>query len=813
MEQPSGTVTLLFTDIEGSTRLLDELGPEGYREALGEHRRLFREAFERHDGYEVDYEGDAFFVAFERAEDAVAVAREAQTALAAGPITVRMGLHTGEPLVDPPKYVGRDVHLAARVMSAGHGGQVLLTRATRDLVDEVVRDLGEHRLKAFAEPVWLFQLGDETFPPLKTISNTNLPRPASSFVGRAREVDGVVALVQEGARLVTLTGPGGSGKTRLAIEAAAELVPDFKAGVFWVGLAALREPDLVVETIGQTLGVKGALADHIGEREMLLLLDNLEQVIAAAPDLASLVEACPNLALLVTSRELLRVRGEVEYRLLPLGEADAVDLFCQRTQVELSAAVEELCRRLDNMPLALELAAARASVLAVEQIVDRLSQRLDLFKGGRDADARQQTLRATIAWSHDLLTSDEQTLFARLAVFAGGCTLETSEQVCDADLDALQSLVDKSLVRRTADRFWMLETIREFAVERLEASREAEQIRRRHAEYFLGLAGTLGMTMESIERTRTQRHDVAEAEWDNFRTAIDWASETDPQLALAIAVRLENAWVTRSPFEGRRLFAVLADEPESLPPDLRAFALRCLANTCVITGERERGLELYELSLDLFRRSGDEIGAAIVELRVAVNRAQLGDPEGRVLLSKSLARARELRLRTAEAQAMGFLASFAAREGDLAGAIELLEESIELARAVGFMWTERNQLDSLAALSIALGNWDRAEEHAQDALVLNRRMGDSMAMVTTLGLLARVAGRRGDAARAGLLWGAVESAEARGTPSHWDEDEREELAAAVLGLSTSEFEQARLRGRLLTLDEAVEYALSVDSPS
>jgi predicted ATPase/class 3 adenylate cyclase len=817
VEQPSGTVTLLFTDIEGSTRLLDELGAERFREALAEHRRLLRAAFERHGGYEVDEEGDAFLVAFAAALSAARAAGEAQAALADGPVRVRMGLHTGTPLLDPPKYVGRDVHLAARIMSAGHGGQVLLSRAARDSLGPsnslLLADLGEHRLKDFAEPVALFQIGDGSFPPLKTISNTNLPRPASSFVGRERDVGEVVTLLREGARLVTLTGPGGSGKTRLAIEAALELVPRFKAGVFWVGLADLRDPALVSTTIAQSLGVKAELAADIGERELLLLLDNFEQVIQAGPEPAELVERCPNLAVLVTSRERLRVRGEVEYEVLPLAEPDAAELFCTRAGLDPSPAVGELCRRLDNMPLALELAAARANLLTVEQIVERLAQRLDLLKGGRDADPRQQTLRATIQWSHDLLTSPEQQLFCRLAVFAGGCTLDEAEAVAAADLDTLQSLVDKSLVRRTGDRFWMLETIREFAAEQLEAAAEALRVRRRHAEYFLELAGSIGMTMESIEAIRAQRHDVAQAEWDNFRRAIDWGLEADPELALAIAVRLENFWVTRSPFEGRRLFGLLLEELDDIPLDLRALCVRCLANTLVITGERERGLTLYEQSVDLYRSLGDERGAAIVGLRVAVNRTQLGDPNGPALISESLVRARELGLRTAEAQALGFLGGVARAEGHPDRAIELLQESVERARAVGFTWTERNQLGTLAFTSIDLGRFDRAEEYARDALRLNRRMCDRLEMVSTLGLLARTAAGRGDATRAGRLWGAVEGEEARGTCGLWDEEEREELEGPIIALSGPEFEQARLRGRLLMLDEAVDEALSVDSPS
>src|ERR671923_1353062 len=290
---PTGVVTLLFTDVEGSTRLLHELGDD-YGDALHEHRRRLRATFAEHEGVEVDAQGDAFFVAFARASNAVAAAADCQRALADGPVKVRMGLHTGEPRLTDEGYVGREVHRGARIAAAGHGGQGVLSKETRDLVTVEATDLGEHRVKDFAEPVWIFQLGSERFPPLKTISNTNLPRPASSFVGREREVEEVKALLGDGARLLTLTGPGGSGKTRLGIEAAAELVPQFRNGVFWVGLAALRDPALVLDTVAQTVGAKDGLAEHIGEREMLLLLDNLEQVIGTAPELASLVETCPN---------------------------------------------------------------------------------------------------------------------------------------------------------------------------------------------------------------------------------------------------------------------------------------------------------------------------------------------------------------------------------------------------------------------------------------------------------------------------------------------------------------------------------------
>ena len=458
---PTGTVTFLFSDVEGSTKLLRDLGAEAYADALAKHRRIVREACEAEHGVEVDTQGDAFFFAFPSAPGAVTAAQTMTDALAESQIHLRIGLHTGTPLVTDEGYVGDDVHFAARVGASAHGGQVVLSQTTRALVDGLLlTDLGEHRLMDIEGAVPIYQLGDKTFPPLKTVSNTNLPRPASSFVGRERELAEVIASVERGTRLLTLTGPGGSGKTRLALEAAASLVPAYKAGVFWVGLASLREASLVTDEIAQALGANDELAVHIGEREMLLLLDNLEQVIEAAPALSGLVQTCPNLTLFCTSRELLRVQGEVEYAVPPLASSEAVALFCERSGLEPSDEIAELCARLDDLPLAVELAAARTKALSPAQILERLSDRLDLLRGGRDAEARQQTLRATIGWSYDLLEGEEQRVFRALSVFAGGCTLDAAEGVIAADLDTLQSLVEKSLLRFANERYWMLETIR-----------------------------------------------------------------------------------------------------------------------------------------------------------------------------------------------------------------------------------------------------------------------------------------------------------------------------------------------------------------
>ena len=463
-ELPTGTVTFLFTDIEGSTRLIGELGEDGYVEALAEHRRLLRSAFSAHGGVEVDTQGDAFLYAFadpvRRSPQRPRLSRR----LPPGRSTCGSGLHTGEPRLTGEGYAGHELHRAARIAACGHGGQVVVSAATRALVDGDLTDLGEHRLKDFAEPVALFQLGNERFPPLNSISNTNLPHPASSFVGRQRERDELVDLLGNGTRLVTLSGPGGSGKTRLGIEAAAELVPAFKAGVFWVPLAPLRDAALVTETIGQTLGAKDGLADHIEERELLLLLDNLEQVVDAAPELGELLEACPNLKLLVTSRELLHIRGEVDYPVPPLAEPDAVELFCARSRLDP--------RRGDRRALPAARPAAtrdRARRRPNERPLPRPDPRAPLA-AARPTQGRQGRRPTPAHASRNdrmeprPLVAGRTNAFARVAVFRGGCTLDAAERVADADLDTLQSLVDKSLLRHADQRFWMLETIREYAL-------------------------------------------------------------------------------------------------------------------------------------------------------------------------------------------------------------------------------------------------------------------------------------------------------------------------------------------------------------
>jgi predicted ATPase/class 3 adenylate cyclase len=661
-EQPTGTVTLLFTDIEGSTQLLERLGPQRYAEALGLHRLLLRREFEVHGGYEVDYEGDAFFVAFARAADAVAAASDGQIALAHADwpdgqeIRVRMGIHTGEPLAAPPKYVGLDVHKAARIMAAGHGGQVLLSEATTRLLDgaETV-GLGEHRLKDLLQAEPLYQLVvaglPSVFPALKTLGNrpTNLPVQPNPLIGRKREVGDLVALLRaREVRLVTLTGPGGTGKTRLALQGAAEVMDDFPSGVFFVSLAPIRVADLVLPSIARALAVREVPGEEIAEsvaaylesKQMLLVLDNFEQVVDAAAQLEALQQRAPKLTLLVTSRERLRLKSERTYSVSPLTVADpalsvaelceneAVALFIARARAltgefalskEGMAAVAEITARLDGLPLAIELAAARTTSLTPQALLRRLDQRLPLLTGGaRDADERQRTLRATIDWSYELLGVPEQELSARLSVFVDGCRIDAVEAVCDLDgklgidlLDRLSGLVEKSLLRHRADpdqepRYWMLETIREYAAGLLRPSAE-EELRRRHADHYLALA------------ERAEPHlwvgpeeawfPLLDSEQANFRKVLEWLTvQEEATGVLRLATALYRYWEIRARYTEAIgwLTGGLTLGGDSISTELRAQALMGIGRAARFQCDWRVATESLEESAAYFRELQDE---------------------------------------------------------------------------------------------------------------------------------------------------------------------------------------------------------------
>jgi predicted ATPase/class 3 adenylate cyclase len=726
-ELPGGTVTFLFSDIEGSTRLLDELGPERYAEALAEHRRRMRAAFAAHGGVEVDTQGDAFFVAFPDAAGALAAARRAQAALADGPIRVRIGLHSGEPLLTGEGYVGVDVHRGARVMSAGHGGQVLVSEATYALLDgeSGLTDLGLHRLKDLTEPQRVWQLGDGEFPPLKTLYQANLPVQPTPLVGREAELAQVLALLRE-SRLVTLTGAGGSGKTRLALQAAAELVEEFKDGVWWVSLAALRDPKLVEPTIAQVVGAKEELQEHIGDRRMLLLLDNLEQVIEAATDIAALLAATPHLKVLVTSREPLQISGEAKYQLDPLPEDDAVELFLARAEErEPLEAVRAICRRLDGLPLAIELAAARTRLLPPAQLLVRLEQRLRLLTGvRRDAPERQRTLRATIAWSYDLLDPEEQRLFARLAVFAGSFEVEAAEAVCEAQPDSLQSLLEKSLLRRwSSGRLGMLETIHEYAGERLEESGEQDELRRRHADHFAAMARQARREMAGEREVSWL--DRLDKDHDNLRAAHSWAVEAAPEVNLTLVSSLRPFWHRRGHVaEGRSwLEPMLSGAHE--PSSETATALADLAFLALRQGDTEVAQVATERALAEFEHLGDRRGAADCFFHLGWIAAEEGDDEQAArFFEQNVELRRELDDRSGLAYALTNLGDLAVGRGDARRAASALEEGLALQRELRDEWGTALASHNLAVAKLEIGEHAEATALLADAVQATHRLGD-----------------------------------------------------------------------------------------
>jgi predicted ATPase/class 3 adenylate cyclase len=682
---PTGTVTFLFTDIEGSTRLLQELGDE-YRRVQDDHAAIIRKTIEDEDGVVIRTEGDSFFVVFQSAVQAARAVVAAQRGLVAhqwthgGPLLIRMGLHSGEGVLGGDDYLGIDVNRAARIAAAAHGGQVLLSDATRALVAEALPeevgllDLGEHRLKDFDRPIRLFQLTapefHKNFPPPRTLEvPTNLPAERTAFIGRDHVLAELVELIR-GRRLVTLTGPGGTGKTRLALRAASELLVDTPSGVFFVDLAPISDSALVPSTIAGALGVRedaarpvlDVLVDHLRPREVLLLLDNFEQILEAAPVVGKLLDAAPQVKTVVTSRTPLRVSGEQEFPVPPLAvpqkgtpepdkvsQYESVALFVERSRAvdpgfsvttDNASAVAEICLRVDGLPLAIELAASRVRMLTPQAILQRLDRRLPLLStSARDVPERHRTLGATIAWSYDLLAEPERVLFRRLAAFVGGWTLESAEEIANPNgeleietLDGLESLGEKSLIRRVVSdiglRFGMLETIREYGLEQLAAAGELDEIRRRHAMAFLNLAERA----EPEVRGRESRAwlDRLEDEHDNLRSALRWTIETGrAEEGMKLGAELWRFWQIRDHLaEGRQWMEELLRVPAARTGSpSRAKALLAAGSLAYWQTDLDTAERRYEESLELARELGDRQGIAEALFNLAFPYAARGELE------------------------------------------------------------------------------------------------------------------------------------------------------------------------------------------
>jgi predicted ATPase/class 3 adenylate cyclase len=836
---PTGTVTFLFTDIEGSTRLWEQ-HPQAMSAALARHDTLLREAIAAHAGTIFKTVGDAVCAAFPTAPDALAAALDAQQALQAatwvetGSLPVRMALHTGNPETRGDDYVGPPLNRVARLLASGHGGQVLLSAATWELVRDQLpagaslRDLGEHRLKDLAHPEQIFQVAAPglpgEFPPLKTLDAypTNLPLQPTALIGREREVETICDLLrQPEARLLTLTGPGGIGKTRLALQAATELLDSLKDGVWFVGLAPISDPDLVPTAIAQVLGIRESgnrtmldmLKAYLRAKELLLLLDNFEQVGAAASVVADLLAAAPRLKVLVSSREVLHLYGEREYAVPPLAlpertplpsverltQNEAVRLFIERAQAvkadftltnDNAPAIAEVCHRLDGLPLAIELAAARSKILSPQAILARLDRRLQMLTGGaRNQPARQQTLRGAIDWSYNLLDAGEQELFARLGVFVGGCTVEAAEQVCAAGGDllldvfeGLVSLVDKSLLRQVEGtdgepRFVMLETIREYALERLEQSGEVAAIGRQHATYCLTLAEHSQVELAGTEQEAWLLR--LEAEYDNLRAALAWAlgggdAEVGIRLVLALAGPSWGAgrvwlgfWALRSYSGESQKWLEQVGRSSAAEPSVQAWALLGAGRFAEEQGQLARATALDEEALVRFREQGDQLGITRALAALGENAWNLGEyARASALLTENLARARELGDREGVAATLHSLGNVVREQGDSVRAIALFEESLAIWREFGDNIGTFRVVNGLGDVYFNMGNYARAAAQYQEALTLCRAGGDEDSIPVVLCNLGRVAHAQGNDVRARAL---LEESLAflRAHTSHW----------------------------------------------
>jgi predicted ATPase/class 3 adenylate cyclase len=911
---PTGTVTFLFTDVEGSTRLAQQR-PDVFADLLEQQRELVRAAIDAHGGVEVGTEGDSVFAVFTVARRAVMAAVTAQRSLAAhawpdgAAVRVRMGLHTGDASVVADNYVGLDVHRAARIMSAGHGGQILISDATSSLLGDTgeidLDDLGLHRLKDLQKPEHLFQVRAAdlatSFPALRSLDAfpNNLPVQLTRFIGREQDLAAVRRALDQ-SRLITLLGVGGTGKTRLALQIAAETMERFPDGIWLIELAPISDPVLVPDAIANAIDVRqparapiDVVTETLKPKRCLLVLDNCEHLQDAVASLCdALLRRCPQVRIIATSREALTVAGEVTYRVPPLAlppgdvslsperaaQFPAVQLFAERaahhkpgfraTDQNVNAIVQ-ICRRLDGIPLAIELAAARVKVLSVEQIAARLDDRFRLLTAGfRTGLPHHQTLRAAMDWGHELLADDERALFRRLAVFSGGWTLEAAEKVCAGDrldegnvLDLLSRLVDKSLilVEDAPDgdvRYRFLETIRLYALERLVESGETETVRWRHQAVFGDLAEQAEMYLHGPEqKTWLNRLDT---EHDNLRSALSWTmtAPDGAEAALRMAGSLSRFWEVRSYWtEARRWLHDALERGKDASPEARVKAMNGAAMLALLLHDYREAGALAQKSLELAHQIGDKRGEARCLVVLGIQACHLQNfGQAKELSTESMNLSRQIGDNWGTAWARLILAFVAQGQGDLESARRLMEETGESLRSIDHPWGQaivqqalgmiakdqgdnaraRELLDdalvrfealgdrgyvsytqlTLGTLAMLMGDYGVAESRLVSTLRLRRDLGDSRGIATVLAALGAVASYRGDHSRAARLFGAAAARrdQTGATLPPWlrkSHDDR--VAATTQHLGEAAFGAEWIAGQALPEGQMIVYALRDDA--
>jgi predicted ATPase/class 3 adenylate cyclase len=913
---PTGTVTFLFTDIEGST-VLWEQHPEQARTAMSRHDEIVEDVIGRHKGMLVRPrgEGDSRFAVFPRATDAVAGAAALQQALhteqwlTPAPLRVRIALHTGEADLRDGDYYGSAVNRCARLRSAAHGGQTLLSGITRDLVYDALpagvelRDLGEHSLKDLQRLEHIFQLNvagvPSEFPPLKTLNSrpNNLPPQRSALVGRAKELASIrTLLLRRNVGLLTLTGPGGIGKTRLSLQVAADLIEQFVDGVFFVPLDVVSDYQRVASVIAQTFGVREgegrplieSLKDYFANKQMLVVLDNFEQTLPAAPVVAEILAAAPGLKALVTSRSRLHVRGEHEFMVPPLAlpelgqppdlaslsQYGAVSLFIERAVAikpdfevtnENAAAVAEICTRLDGLPLAIELAASRVKILPPKAMLGRLQNRLKLLTSGeRDLPSRQQTLRGAIDWSYNLLSEDEQILFRRLSIFAGGCSLDAAEALCRRGLkidvlDGLESLVDKSLLLQYEQhdgepRFRMLETIREYAMERLAESGEEDDVACEHASIYVALGEESEPQLHKPEQL--ERFKQLETEHDNLRGALYWSLKSgEVETALRLSTSVWHFWWVRGHLsEGRKWLEAtleLAATKSDRSPE-HAKALYALAVFSRNFRDAPSVIRYSKESAALAREINDKVSLGWALILQAIGLLMQGEPaqaraaaEGAVTVlrdggyagwdmanvllryamilmsQRDVAQAREkmeaaltlfrqLGDRWGTSQALNMMGDIARMQGDYDRANTLYTESLHLYRELGVKRDIPASLHNLGHVALARGDNSKATEFFKEGLTLHQELGDKFGAAECVVGLAGVAAATQQPIRAARLLGISLRLREALKDTSWlvERTTYERYAADVrAGLDEASWRVALQEGQAMSMEQAIEYAL------